>query len=88
MFFAVLFFFFLILRPPPEIYTLPYTTLFRSDLFGGVDAMEAGEALIADLKSEPGVRLPGDRRAAVRPTTPTDGVEIPASLHETIQGLI
>lgn len=61
---------------------------FNPEMFGGADAMVGGEALFADLKSDPGVRLPGDRRAAVRPTTPTDGVEIPASLHEAIQGLI
>ena len=61
---------------------------FNPALFGGADAYQQGEALFADLKSDPGVRLPGDRRAAVRPTTPTEGVEIPASLHETIQGLI
>ena len=61
---------------------------FNPEMFGGVDAVDQGEALFADLKSDPGVRLPGDRRAAVRPTTPTDGVEIPTSLHETLQGLI
>lgn len=61
---------------------------FNPEMFGGADALDAGEALFADLKSDPGVRLPGDRRAAVRPRTPTTGVEIPASLHETIQGLI
>ncbi len=61
---------------------------FNPEMFGGVDAIDQGEALFADLKSDPGVRLPGDRRAAVRPTTPTDGVEIPSSLHETLQGLI
>lgn len=61
---------------------------FNPEMFGGANALEEGEALFADLKSDPGVRLPGDRRAAVRPTTPADGVEIPASLRETIQGLI
>lgn len=61
---------------------------FNPEMFGGANAMEDGEALFANLKSDPGVRLPGDRRAAVRPTTPADGVEIPASLHETLKGLI
>lgn len=61
---------------------------FNPEMFGGLNAFEEGEALFADLKSDPGVRLPGDRRADVRPTTPKDGVMIPASLHETLQGLI
>ena len=61
---------------------------FNPEMFGGADALEQGEALFADLKSDPGVRLPGDRRAAARPRTPDEGVEIPASLHETIRGLI
>ena len=61
---------------------------FNPEMFGGVDALAEGEALFADLKSDPGVRLPGDRRAAVRPKTPAEGVEIPESLHETIKGLI
>ncbi len=61
---------------------------FNPEMFGGLNAMEDGEALFADLKSDAGVRLPGDRRAAARPNTPADGVEIPTSLHETIQGLI
>ena len=55
--------------------------------FGGGEAVAAGERLFADLTSEPGVRLPGDRRAAERPKTPVDGVVIPTSLYETIKAL-
>jgi delta1-piperideine-2-carboxylate reductase len=56
--------------------------------FGGTDALAHGERLFADLMAEGGVRLPGGRRAAVRPTTPADGVEIPTSLYEDIKGMI
>lgn len=52
---------------------------------GGAEALANGERLFAELTSEPGVRLPGDRRAAVRPTTPSAGVEIPTSLYDDIR---
>jgi len=34
-----------------------------------------------------GVRLPGDRRLIARSETPEAGIEIPRSLHETIEEL-
>ncbi|MEM7522297.1 MAG: Ldh family oxidoreductase, partial [Pseudomonadota bacterium] len=55
---------------------------------GGADALAHGERLFQDLLSEDGVRLPGARRAAVRPTTPGDGVEIPTSLYDQIKEMI
>lgn len=56
--------------------------------FGAEDAAEQGQALFTRLLAEDGVRLPGDRRAAVRPTTPETGVEIPTALYEEIRGMI
>ena len=55
---------------------------------GGADAAANGECLFQALLAENGVRLPGMRRAAVRPTTPVEGVEIPTSLYEEILGLM
>ncbi|MEM9139858.1 MAG: Ldh family oxidoreductase [Pseudomonadota bacterium] len=56
--------------------------------FGGGDALERGESLLLGMLAMDGVRLPGDRRHAARAKTPVDGIEVPASLHETIQGLL
>ncbi|MEM7270512.1 MAG: Ldh family oxidoreductase [Pseudomonadota bacterium] len=55
--------------------------------FGSSDAIAHGEKLFSELKEEPDVRLPGDRRAAERPKTPETGVVIPASLHDSISAL-
>lgn len=55
---------------------------------GGADAAARGQRLFDALLEEDGVRLPGMRRAAVRPTTPETGVEIPTSLYEEIKGLM
>ncbi|MEX2520098.1 MAG: Ldh family oxidoreductase, partial [Paracoccaceae bacterium] len=60
---------------------------FAPERLGGAGAVEHGERLFAELLSEPGVRLPGARRAAMRPLTPVDGVTIPTSLYEEIQGM-
>ena len=61
---------------------------FDPERLGGAGAAAHGESLFEALLAEDGVRLPGMRRAAVRPTTPTDGVEIPTSLYEQIKGLM
>ncbi len=61
---------------------------FDPAAFGGAAAVAHGERLFADLLSEDGVRLPGGRRAAIRPTTPESGVEIPTSLYDQIRGLM
>lgn len=61
---------------------------FAPERLGGGGAVEHGERLFAELLSEPGVRLPGARRAATRSKTPVDGVTIPTSLYEEIQGMI
>ena len=56
--------------------------------FGGGGAVERGERLFAAMLEMEGVRLPGDRRHQHRARTPQDGIEIPASLHETILSLL
>ena len=45
------------------------------------------EDLFARIREQEGARLPSDRRFAARRRTPADGVEIPRSLHDTIQTL-
>ena len=54
----------------------------------GDDAIERGERLFARLLEMEGVRLPGDRRIAARQRTPSEGAEIPASLHQSILELL
>ena len=61
---------------------------FDPSRFGGGNAIGRGEALFASMLEMEGVRLPGDRRYGHRAKTPTEGIEIPASLHETIQSLL
>ncbi|MFV0474846.1 MAG: Ldh family oxidoreductase [Pikeienuella sp.] len=61
---------------------------FSPERLGGADAVANAERLFTTLLAEEGVRLPGGRRAGVRPTTPETGIEIPVSLHEEITALI
>lgn len=56
-------------------------------MMGAEDAVAHGERLFATLTAEDGVRLPGDRRAGIRPQTPRDGVTIPQSLFDKIKEL-
>ena len=56
--------------------------------FGGEDAIAGGETLFAAMLEQDGVRLPGQRRLKARAQTPSEGIQIPASLHDTILGLI
>lgn len=44
------------------------------------------EAMLEAMRSEPGVRLPGDRRHAHRAGAERDGVEVPDALHERLLG--
>ena len=52
--------------------------------FGGTDSLDRSERLFAGMLGQEGVRLPGSRRQAARMRTPTEGVEIPTPLYETI----
>ena len=45
------------------------------------------EGLFAKILEQEGTRLPSDRRFAARLRTPTEGIEIPTSLFETITAL-
>lgn len=55
---------------------------------GGAAAQLAhAERLFAEILSQPGTRLPSDRRYEARVRTPTEGVFIPAALHEELAEL-
>ncbi|MEM7429384.1 MAG: Ldh family oxidoreductase [Pseudomonadota bacterium] len=56
-------------------------------LGGGDGYLDHAEKLFAEMYSQDGVRLPGDRRVAARGRTPTEGVQIPKALYDTIQKL-
>ena len=45
------------------------------------------EALFARILEQEGARLPSDRRYPARRRTPTEGITIPRSLHDTIESL-
>ena len=46
------------------------------------------ETLFAKILEQDGTRLPSDRRYRARERTPTEGVTIPKSLHDTLRGYI
>ncbi|MGD8808045.1 MAG: Ldh family oxidoreductase [Gammaproteobacteria bacterium] len=52
----------------------------------GAASLDHAELLFARLLEQDGARLPSDRRYAARQRTPTEGIRIPQSLHETILG--
>ena len=58
--------------------------------FGGAGDSEAAlahaELLFNEILQEDGTRLPSDRRYEARKLTPTEGITIPKSLYDTIQG--
>ena len=53
--------------------------------FGAVGFEDHAEALFAELLSQDGVRLPGDRRHGNRQSTPQTGIAIPQALFDKIQ---
>jgi LDH2 family malate/lactate/ureidoglycolate dehydrogenase len=55
--------------------------------FGGENAIDHGELLFKRMLTQEGVRLPGDRRLIARAETPEAGIEVPRSLHKTIEAL-
>ena len=56
---------------------------------GDRDAQLAhAEKLFAKVLEQDGTRLPSDRRYRARKRTPSEGVTIPSSLHETLRGYI
>lgn len=57
--------------------------------FGDPDGFLAhGEKLFAAILEQDGTRLPSERRAKARLSTPTTGIEVPRSLHDTITGYL
>jgi (2R)-3-sulfolactate dehydrogenase (NADP+) len=58
------------------------------DALAGTDVyFERVETLIRAMLEDPGVRLPGERRDALRDRAARDGVEIPGALHRQLQAL-
>ena len=55
--------------------------------FAGADWAAHGEAFFARLGGIDGVRIPGDRRYAMRRRTPGEGRDVPAALWEEITAL-
>ena len=53
----------------------------------GANPLRPAEALFARIAEQDGARLPSDRRYAARQRTPTEGITIPRTLHDTIQAL-
>ena len=53
----------------------------------GGNPVHHAEALFARIVEQEGARLPSDRRYAARQRTPTEGITIPRTLHDTIQSL-
>ena len=60
--------------PPPRI--AQTFVLIDPEAYGGARFLDRVEALSADVESQPGARLPGDRRHASRAEAHADGVEI------------
>ncbi|MCB1367795.1 MAG: Ldh family oxidoreductase [Rhodobacteraceae bacterium] len=57
--------------------------------FGDADGfLDHGERLFAEIAAQEGTRLPGARRFRARLETPTEGIEIPASLWADIEALM
>ncbi len=53
----------------------------------GEGQLARAEALFAEILAQPGTRLPSDRRYLMREQTPAEGVTIPRSLYDTLQGM-
>ena len=64
--------------PPPRI--AQTFVVIDPKAFGGRTFLDRVEALLADVLSQPGTRLPGDRRHANRAAARAHGVEIPEAL--------
>ena len=57
------------------------------ELTGDLVVKSRAETRFARIVEQEGARLPSDRRYAARLRTPTEGVTIPRSLHDTIASL-
>ena len=53
----------------------------------GANPVRHAESLFARILEQEGARLPSDRRYAARQRTPTEGITIPRTLHDTIESL-
>ncbi len=64
--------------PPPRI--AQTVIVLDPDAFGGTFFLDRVEALVADVLSQPGTRLPGERRLRNRATARVEGVNIAENL--------
>jgi (2R)-3-sulfolactate dehydrogenase (NADP+) len=71
---------------PPA--TGQFFLLLDPQAFSGGEFGERMEALVLAIEEQKGTHLPGRRRAQARARVMRDGVEIPAALHQRIQGYI
>ena len=55
--------------------------------FGAENYLEHTDKFFSELTSQPGLRLPGDRRYKTRAETMTAGVNIPKALYEKVMEL-
>ena len=69
--------------PPPRI--AQTFVVMDPKAFGGQTFLDRVEALVADVLSQPGTRLPGDRRRAKRVAARAHGVDIPPELLAELQ---
>ncbi len=69
--------------PPPGIGQS--FILIDPEVFGGDGFADHVELLLADIVSQEGTRLPGDRRLALRQKAQQSGVEIPQALAEDLK---
>lgn len=58
--------------------------VFDPEAFAGEGFVDHVEVLLAEVTSQEGVRLPGDRRLALRREARSNGVVIPASLYDEL----
>jgi (2R)-3-sulfolactate dehydrogenase (NADP+) len=61
--------------------------VFDTNAFGGGGFSARMQGLVAAIESDPGVRIPGDRRLAARERARTQGISLSSELHAQIETL-
>ena len=72
--------------PPPR--TAQTFVVLDPEAFGGIRYLDRVEALVAEVNSQPGTRLPGDRRRQNRALARDRGVEIPDDLLQELRARV
>ena len=62
--------------------------VFDTNAFGGGGFSARMQGLVSAIESDPGVRIPGDRRLAARERAKTQGISISPELHTQIESLV